>query len=59
MTLIHIPICLTKVVNEVKNEFNKQIIPPTPHIETTNGENNNIRKPMLILSYAGERKVAF
>ena len=25
--------------------FTKQIVPPTQHIETTDGENNNIRKP--------------
>lgn len=24
----------TKLVHEVKNDFNNQIIPPTPHIET-------------------------
>ena len=46
---------ITKVVHEVNNDFNKQIIPPTPHIETTDGENNNIRKPMMILPYAGEK----
>ena len=45
---------ITKVINEVKNDFNKQIVPPTSHIETTDGENNNIRKPMMILPYAGE-----
>ena len=37
------------------DNFNKQIIPPTPHIETTDGENNNIRKPIMILPYAGEK----
>ena len=46
---------ITKVVNEVNNDFNKQIVPPTPHIETTEGENNNIKKPMMILPYAGEK----
>ena len=43
------------IINEVKNDFNKQIVPPTPHIETTDGEKNNIRKPMMILPYAGEK----
>ena len=42
-------------INDVKNDFNKQIVPPTPHIETTESENNNIRKPMMILPYAGEK----
>ena len=46
---------ITKVVTEVNNDFNKQIVPPTPHIETTDGENNNIKKPMMILPYAGEK----
>ena len=46
---------ITKFVNEVNNDFNKQIVPPTPHIETTDGENNNIKKPMMILPYAGEK----
>ena len=46
---------ITKVVNEVKDDFNKQIVPPTRHTETTDGENNNIRKPMMILPYAGEK----
>ena len=45
----------TKVINEVKNDFNKQIVTPTPHIETTDSENNNIRKPMMILPNAGEK----
>ena len=36
---------ITKVVNEVKNDFNKQTVPTTPHIETTDGENDNIKKP--------------
>ena len=47
---------ITKVINDVKNDFNKQIVPPTPHIETTDGENNNIRKPLMILPYAGEKR---
>ena len=46
---------ITKVVNEVNNEFNKQTVPPTPHIETTDGENDNIKKPMMILAYADEK----
>ena len=46
---------ITKVVNEVKNDFNKEIVPPTPHIETTDDEKNNIRKPMMIPPYAGEK----
>ena len=46
---------LIKVVNEVKDDFNKQIIPPTPHIEATDGENTNIREPMKTLPYAGEK----
>ena len=46
---------ITKVVPEVKKNFKKQIVPPTPHIETTDGENDNIRKPMMILPYAGEK----
>ena len=46
---------ITKVVNEVKNDFNKQIVPPMPHIETTDGENNNIRKRMMTLAYHGEK----
>ena len=46
---------ITKVVNEVKNDFNKEIIPLIPHIETTDGENNNIRKPLMILLYVGEK----
>ena len=46
---------ITRVINEVKNDFNKQIVPPTPHIETSDGEKNNIRKPMMILAYAGEK----
>ena len=45
----------TKVVNEVNNDFNKQIVPPTPHTETSDGENNNIKKPMVILLYAGQK----
>ena len=44
---------ITKVVNEINNDFNKQIVPPSPHMETTDGENNNIKKPMMILPYAG------
>ena len=40
---------ITKVVNEV------EIVPPTPQIETTDGENNNIKKPMMILPCAGEK----
>ena len=35
--------------------MNEQTVPPTPHIEKTDGENNNIRKPMMILPYAGEK----
>ena len=47
---------ITKVVNEVKNDFNKQIILPTPHIETTDGGNNNIKKPMVsIILCTGEK----
>ena len=46
---------ITKVINEVKNDFIKQIVTTTPHIETNDGENNNIRKPMMILPYAGEK----
>ena len=40
---------------KLKNDFNKEIIPPTPHKETTDAENINIRKPMMILPYAGEK----
>ena len=50
---------ITKVVPEVKKNFKKQIVPPTPHIETTDGENDNIRKPMMILPYAGEKGCTF
>ena len=46
---------ITKVINEVKIDFNKEILPPTPHIETTDGETNNIRKPMIILPCAVEK----
>ena len=46
---------ITNVVNEVNNDFNKQNVPPTPHIETTDGEDNNIRKPIMILLYVGEK----
>ena len=46
---------LTRVINEVKNNFIKQFIPPTTHQETIDGENNKIRKPIMILPYAGER----
>ena len=46
---------ITKVINDVKNDFNKQIVPPTPHIETTDSENSNIRKPMIILPCAGQK----
>ena len=46
---------ITKVINEVNNDFNKQNVPPTPHIETTDGEDNNIRKPIMILLYVGEK----
>ena len=46
---------ITKVVNEVNNDFSKQTVPPTPYMETTDGGNNNIKKPMMILSYAGEK----
>ena len=45
---------ITKVEKEMNNDFNKQIVPPTPCIETTDNENKNIRKPMMILPYAGE-----
>ena len=45
---------------KLKTNFNKQTIQPTPNIETTDSENNNIRKPMMILTYAGlVRKLAF
>ena len=55
-TLIYIRIgFITKVVNEVKNDFNMQIVTPILHIETTDDNNNNIRKPMMILPYAGEK----
>ena len=30
-------------------------MPPTPHIKTTDSEKNNIRKPLMILPYAGEK----
>ena len=40
-------------------DFNKQIVPPKPHIETTGGENNNTTKPMMILLYAGEKGCTF
>ena len=33
---------ITKAINEVKNDFNKQIIQPPPHTEPTGKENNNI-----------------
>ena len=46
---------ITKVINDVKNDFNKQVVPPTPLIERTDSENNSIRKPMMILPYAGEK----
>ena len=46
---------ISKVVNEVNNDFNKQIVPLTPHIERTDGENNNMRKSMIVLPYAGEK----
>ena len=46
---------ITKVMNDVKNDLNEQIVPPTPHIETTDSENNNTSKPMIILTYAGEK----
>ena len=42
-------------MNDVKNDLNKQIVPPAPHIETTDSENNNTRKLMIILTYAGEK----
>ena len=51
---------ITEVVNEVETDFDKQTISPAPHKKTTDGENNNIRKPMMILTYAGlVRKLAF
>ena len=31
------------------------MVPPIPHIQTTDSENNNIRKPLMILPYAGEK----
>ena len=46
---------ITKVINEVKNDFNNQIVLLAPHIETTDHEKNSIRKPMMILPYAGEK----
>ena len=46
---------ITKVIIDVKNDFTKQIVTPTSHIETTDSENNNIRKPIVILLYAGEK----
>ena len=46
---------LTKAINEVENDFNKQIVPPTPHKETDISENNKIGKPMMILPYADEK----
>ena len=46
---------LTRVINEVKNNFIKQFIPPITYQETIDGENNKIRKPVMILPYAGER----
>ena len=39
---------ITKAVNEVNNDFNKQTVLPTPHMETTDGENSNIKKPVMI-----------
>ena len=48
----------TKVVNEVKNDFNKEIITPTQNLETTECENNNIRKPRKILPYASDKGLA-
>ena len=47
---------ITKVISEVQNDFNKQIVPSTLHIEPTDSENNNISKPMMILPYAGEKR---
>ena len=49
---------ITKVVNEVNNDFNKQIVPPISQIETTDGENNNIKTPMMILPYPGDKGCA-
>ena len=46
---------ITKVINDIKNHFNKQIVPPTPNTETTDSGNNSIRKPMMILPCAGEK----
>ena len=55
-TLIYIRIgFITKVVNEVKNDFNMQIVTPILHIETTDDNNNNIRKPVMILPHAAEK----
>ena len=48
----------TKVVNEVKNDCNKEIITPTQNLETNEGENNNIRKPRMILPYASDKGLA-
>ena len=48
----------TKVVNEVTNDFNKEIITPTQNLETNEGENNNIRKPRMILPYASDKGLA-
>ena len=44
-----------KVINEVKNDFNKQIEPGASHIETTDSEDNNIREPVMILPYSGKK----
>ena len=46
---------ITKLINEPKNDFNKEAVPPTPYIATTEGENNKIRKTMMILPYVGEK----
>ena len=46
---------ITKVSNEVNNDFNKHIVPLPCGVETTNSENNNIKKPVMILPHAGEK----
>ena len=47
--------CSITIVNEVNNDFNKQIVPPTPDIETNDGENNNI-KVVCYAATCGNRK---
>ena len=48
--------CLGIHFTKVKKDFKKQIVPPTSVTETTDGENNNIRKPMMILPYASDKR---